>query len=317
MNTKMDRGRLPEWMMLDLVFAAGMMAYILSQLLVIGHVTDLLFIILLMSATVFLNFRQWDLYNTLMKDEGKEFFLEIYSRDEHEKQVKNIFLHPADNFIAVGYAIAFAIVMFMFDVWDSSPVIKIFFSVFLFTANIPTGYAILRILKYFYYNILWIKRLDFGFGLTNRFSERYIKKVCSKVLFTAATYCTVSLSSILFTEIELNILVMLYTIFAAILVIASLSLTSVLLRRKRQSNRFRIMDEIDVRISSLVEMTLEDSKANDETMGKMKELIEIKDYIANQTQSKVTVSKLLSSIGLLFITVIPVILQWLLELMMN
>lgn len=317
MYTKMDRSRFPEWLMLDLIFSAGVIAYTLAQLLILGHVTDLTFIILLVIATFFLNYRQWDLYNTLMKGEGKEFFLGIYSQDEYEKQVKNIFLSPVDNYIAFGYAMVFAIVMLMFDVWNDSLCIKIIFSLFLFTANIPTGYAILRILRYFYSNMLWIKQIDFGLGLTNRHSERYIKKVCSKVLFTAATYCTISLSSVLFTQIELNIIVILYTIFAATLVLASLSLTNILLLKKRQHNRFKIMDDIDAKISSLVTLTLADEKKNDESMDKMRELIEIKNFIANQTQSKFNISKFLSNIGLLFITVIPIILQWLLELLMN
>lgn len=315
MDTRMDRRRFPEWMILDIAFAVGMTVYLLAQFLIIGYVTDAIFIIMLMSATFFLNYRQRDLYITLMRHDGKDFFLEIYSEEEHKRQVNHIFLHPADKYISLGFAFVFSMVMLAFDVWDGNLVLNLAFSFFLFTANIPTGYAILRILKYFYYNILWIKQLDFGMGLTKHFSESYIKKVCFKVLFTATTYSAVSLSSIFFTKIELNIIVLLYTIFAVTLVLTSLSLTNVLLRREKQANRWEVMDEIDTKISSLVESVISDPKKNDETMEKIRELIEVKDYITKQTQNRFNVSSFVSGLGLLFITIIPVILQWVLELL--
>lgn len=315
MDTKMDRKKFPEWMTLDIMFVVGMMVYLLAQFILTGNITDTIFIVMLSFATFFLNYRQLDLYNSLMKREGKDFFHEIYSQEEHKKQIRNIFLSPVDTYISLGYAFIFSVVILSFNVWDNNPVLNLSFSFFLFMANIPTGYAILRILKYFYYNVLWIKQLNFGMGLTNHFSERYIKKVCYKVLFTATTYSAVSLSSIFFTQIELNIIVILYTIFAVILVMTSLSLTNVFLRREREGNRWKVLDEIDVMISSLVESVMSDKNRNHETMEKLRDLVEVKDYITKQTQNRFSVSNFISSIGLLFITIIPVILQWLLELL--
>lgn len=315
MDTRMDRRRFPEWMILDIVFVVGMTVYISAQFLTIGYVTDAIFIVMLMFATFFLNFRQQNLYNTLMKHEGRDFFLGIYSEEEYQRQVNNIFLHTADKYISLGFAFTFSMVMLAFHVWDGSIILNLSFSFFLFTANIPTGYAILRILKYFYYNILWIKQLDFGIGLTKHLSEGFIKKVCVKVLFTATTYTAVSLSSIFFTKIELNIVVLLYTIFAVILVLTSLSLTHVLLRRAKEGNQWEVMDEIDVKISALVESVISDPKKNEETMEKIRELIEVKDYITKQTQNRFNFSSFISGIGLLFITIIPVILQWVLNLL--
>lgn len=315
MDTKMDRKRFPEWMTLDIMFVVGMVVYLLAQIIIIGYVTDTIFIIMLTFATFFLNYRQLDLYNSLMKREGKDFFYEIYSQNDHKKQIQNIFLCSVDTYISLGYAFIFSVVMLTFNVWDNNLILNLSFSLFLFMANIPTGYAILRILKYFYYNILWIKQLDFGLGLTNHFSERYIKKICYKVLFTATTYTAVSLSSIFFTQIELNVIVILYTIFAVILVLTSLSLTNVFLRREREGNRLKVLDEIDLTISSLLESVISDKNRNDEAMEKIRNLIEVKDYIAKQTQKRFNVSSFISSIGLLFITIIPVILQWLLELL--
>ena len=196
MDTKMDRKRFPEWMVLDIIFAIGMVIYILTQIIINGYVVDIIFIVMLMSATFFLNYRQKNLYDTLMKDEGKDFFLKIYSEEEHKKHVQSIFLRSMDVYISLAYAFVFSIVMWAFNIWNDDFVLNLSFSFFLFTANIPTGYAIIRILKYFYYSMLWIKRLDFVLGFTNHFSERYIKRVYSKVLFTATTYSAVSLSSI-------------------------------------------------------------------------------------------------------------------------
>ena len=133
------------------------------------------------------------------------------------------------------------------------------------------------------------------------------------VLFTAVVYCTTSLSSILFTQIKINAIVVIYVIFAMTLVIVALSLTSILLKKRIQEVNMNVTEKIDFKIASIILKEVENDRLDEEKINKMNELIEMKEYIERKEKGSVNFAKLASNIGLLFITVIPIVLQWILE----
>lgn len=313
MKSKLNRQAWPEWLILDSIFLISMMTYIITQIIVNGYVADILFIVLLCAATVFLNYRQVNLYHVLTNANGKKILSGLVTEKVFHEQITSIFLTRTDNYIAIIFATLFALVMWQFKIWEEQLFVKCSFSLFIFAANIPTGYAIVRLLKYFYYNVLWINKIDFGIGFAEHVAERFIKKVCTKVLFTAVSYCTISLSSILFTQIELNIIVLFYTIFAASLVLAVLVINNVLLRNKKQAGRMIVIDKINNKMSELFNKTISGEGKNSEIVEEIKELIEIKNCFKSQIKNKFDISKVFSNLGVLFITVIPIVLQWLLD----
>ena len=313
MTTRINRKKLPEWQILDLLLLLGAITYIIAQYVKIGCVRDFLFIALLTGSTVFVNSRQVNLYQTLTSTEATQIFNKMYSPNEYEKQIKSIFDGAFDTGIAILFAVVFVAVMNGVFVRESVLVIKVALLFFFFMANIPTGYAILRILKYFLYNIAWIKRLENWEECSNRSTENFLKKVCTKVLFTAATYCTLSLSSILFTDIELNFIVVCYTVFAATLVLTTILSTNILLQRKHHIWKQKMIDKIDSGIALNAKRRIEDEKCNEDEMKKIKELVEIKEYILRQGKGTFDISKFVANIGVLLITIMPVLLQWFLE----
>lgn len=317
--TKIDRKKMPEWLILDMLYGGGTVIYIFSQLVILGYVSDAIFISMLSVATIFLNYRQLNLYRALINGENRLIFTqEEVSTDKmdggvFEEEVNSIFTKKQDNIFAVIFAALFAVVMWQFDSWNQHKILKIAFSVYLFTANIPTGYAVIRILKYFYYNIKWIKNIKIEFGSQGGYSERFIKQICMKVLFTAVVYCAVSLSSILFTQIQINAIVVVYTIFAMLLVIISLSLTSILLNKRMNESNADMMEKIDKKVASIILDEVESERMDEQKVNKMKELIEMRGYIEKKQKGEVNFAKLASNFGLLFITVIPILLQWILD----
>ena len=315
----MDRKHMPEWLILDMLYCVGIIIYIFSQLMILGYISDAIFISMLSVATIFLNYRQYNLYRVLINEKNgliftrEEISIDKLDGEVFEDEVNSIFTKKEDNFFAVIFAALFAIVMWQFELWNQYKLLKIAFSVYLFTANIPTGYAVIRILKYFYYNIKWIKNIKIEFGSQGGYSERFIKRICMKVLFTAVVYCTVSLSSILFTQIQLNAIVVAYTIFAMLLVIISLSLTSILLNMRMKENIVNMMEKIDLKVASIISDEVGNERIDEQKVNKMKELIEMRGYIDKKQKGEVDFGKLASSFGLLFITIIPILLQWILE----
>lgn len=317
--TKMERKHMPEWVILDMLYSGGTFIYIFSQLIILGYLSDAIFIFMLSVATFFLNYRQHNLYRALMNGKnGLIFTREEISTDKlaggvFEDEVNSIFTKKQDDIFAVIFAVLFVIVMWQFDSWNQHKILKIAFSVYLFTANIPTGYAVIRIFRYFYYNIKWIRNIEIEFGSQGGYSERFIKRICMKVLFTAVVYCTISLSSILFTQIQINIIVAVYTIFAMLLVIISLSLTSILLNKRVNENNAEMMEKIDLKVASIISDEVGNEQLDEQKVNKMKELIEMRGYIEKKQKGEVNFAKLASNFGLLLITVIPILLQWILE----
>lgn len=305
---KMERKLMPEWLVLDIIYGIGVIIYILAQIFVTGKVSDLIFIAMLSAATLFLNYRQKNLYNSLVRKENEKLFVEDSLQKKFENNIEAIFLKRSDSCLAFAFAVLFAIVMWHFEAWNNCIELKVIFSVYLFTANIPTGYAVIRILKYFYYNTKWIENIKIEFGVHGGFQERFIKRICMKVLFTAVVYCTLSLSSILFTQIQLNAIVVLYTLFAAMLVVISLSLTSVLLKKRVRASNIEIVETINLKIANIIINQVETEESNEAKLQKMKELQELKEYILKEEKGRVNFGKLASNVGLLFITVIPIVL---------
>jgi len=247
-----------EWLYLDICYCIGMGIYGISQLFYYRSITDVLFLGLLTFATFFLNYRQKKLYEILLiKENGRAFWAELEEGELQKKKAEAMFINYKSDIGAVIFSILFCYIMWQFHIWEEAPGIKAAFIVYLFFANIPTGLAITRLLLYFGQTVKWIHTIKFDVGIHNYFAVKFVKKVRNSVLFTAVTYCTLSLSSILFTDIEINIIVILYTCFAALLVISSLVFTDLLLTERMKHhmdvNLRKINDIISNNINTLIE----------------------------------------------------------------
>lgn len=310
-QNRMEKEKWPEWKVLDLFYTFGLLIYLVVQIAVIGKITDLLFLLLLTLATFFLNHRQKNLYDTLSRsEEGMNFFNCFYTQDEKSDQFESIFLKKENDCFSALFALIFCFVMWQFHVWEQVRIVKSVFIMFLFTANIPTGLAIIRLLKYFYHSVKWIRKIDFGLGIGDNFQARFVRKIRGKVLFTAATYCTVSLISIFFTEIELNMIVALYSIFAVILILLSLTVTDLMIETRRKESYYEALDKINGNISVILQSVIAHPE---EELDDLQKMIEIKDLLNKEREIKFDFSKLVSGAGLVLITVLPIMLQYLME----
>ena len=311
-DNRMERKLLCEWQILDAFYIFFLLLYLAAEWIFNGKIDDILFLLLLTAATVFLNFRQKKLYHLLQESEdGKSFFQSLYPNGEGLKQLANLFMQKSSDFFALVFATLFATIMYLYILQEELVILKIAFAALLFSANIPTGLAIARIIKYFYYTIQWISRIRFDISGAEYFETRFIKRVRTNVLYTAVLYCTLSLSSILFTDIELNWIVFLYTVFAVSLIFAVLLITDTLIRYKRQ----RVFHAAYEKTNSLIAGELNQLIYHDapKDLNNLEFYLNLKDILIKQNEKKFDFHKFLSNIGLVFITVIPIILQWILN----
>ena len=303
-----------EWLYLDMLYCIGMIIYISVQFFCCRHIADWLFLGLLTLATLFLNYRQKKLYEILLIEEsGEAFWKELEDGGTKKEKAEKMFLDRRYDIGAVIFALLFCCIMWQFHIWKDIPGIKIAFVFYLFFANIPTGLAIIRLLLYFTQTVQWIHTIKFDVGINNAFAVKFVKRVRNNVLFTAVTYCTLSLSSMLFTDIEINIIVILYTCFAAFLVISSLVITDLLLVERTKHNIDISLQKINDVISSNISAFIENGGNDKTAFVRIQRLTEVKSYMESQKITRLDIGKIISNIGLVIITIIPVILQWLLD----
>ena len=292
---------------MDLLYIVGLLVYIIGQLIIKGNVQDYLFIVLLSVATVFVNFRQQNLYDFLVCEDAERVFKSI--NIDCSIQNEQFFMKKGNVAFSVMFAAIFSVVIFSFKVWQKDEVLNILFSLYLFTANIPTGLAIIRIFKYFKKNVEWISNLNFGVEFGK--NEVFIKKICIKVLFTAVIYSAVSLSSVLFTAIELNYIVLIYTIFAILLIAVTVLITNTMIYRKIFEERYKYIEKIEI-IEKKVIDSMNNASEVHESLSMLKDLEDVRAIISKKRR-EIDWSKIGSGLGLLIITVIPIVLQWILE----
>lgn len=145
------------------------------------------------------------------------------------------------------------------------------------------------------------------------FSVKFVKSLRSSVLFTAVTYCSLSLSSILFTDIEINVIVIIYTCFATALILFILLSTDFMIEHRRRMSAEDILEQVNKKINESMFHIINESGNDTEHYEKFQRMTEIKVLLEHQMHNRFDVQKILYSIGLLLITVIPVILQWILD----
>lgn len=310
MRERMEGGQWPEWKVLDLFYSAGLVLYLLVQWMTRGGIQDGSFLLLLTAATFFVNYRQQELYRALVNEEGQLFFGKLYGGEDAQRQVNTIFLSKSNDRIALLFAAVFVVVMWQFNIWNDLRSVKISFDVYLFAANIPTGLAIVRLIQYFRFSIMWIQKIDFGLGIEEGFEVRYVKKIRNKVIYTAVIYCTVSLSSILFTNLELNLVVALYTIFAIILILTALLVTDIMIGRKKQECCSLSMEAMDEKIEQELRMIIFGESVDTD---RLEAYTRVKEYLSIQFKKRFDLSSIMSGISFLMISIIPIVLQSILE----
>ena len=188
--------------------------------------------------------------------------------------------------------------------------VKFAFSCLLFCANIPTGLAIVRLFVYFFCCYHWILNIKFTLGIENNFECRYILHLRNSVLFTVVIYCTLSLSSILFTDLELNMLVLLYTIFAFILIISTMLLTNHMISHQRNYIYLKKLYKINYLINMNLYKKIYNNASNSSLI---EEWFSVKEWLKRQANSSHDWSRFLSAIGMLLIAIIPILLQYILD----
>lgn len=79
----------------------------------------------------FPKFSTKNLFNALSSGDGEKIFCELYSKEQYECQINNIFAGATDTYLAVIFAGIFSAVMSFFEIWMDMPTIKIFFIIFI------------------------------------------------------------------------------------------------------------------------------------------------------------------------------------------
>lgn len=321
-NNRMNNKIFSERNIISVIYLVIMIIYMTMQVIFEVKKKDHIFPILLFVATFFLCKRQEYLYKMINdSEESKEFYKELYHNDSEKmqkKHTKKIFSYWICDMFAVLYALIFGAVIWLFNIWQYNVLIKCIFTIMLIIANYATGLGIIRLLLYFYFSHKWCEKIIFHVFIEEN-STIFMRKVRNIVLFTLVCYSSTSLSGIIFTSIQVNLIVILYTIFAIILIISVFIITEIEMNKIENKEYTKIYKILSVNINQEYWKIIDSYKKDNNkkiNIENLESLLKLKDILNNQQNNKYKIiNKIKSNVLLIIIAIIPILLQYFLGLL--
>lgn len=302
--------KINELIILNSLYFIFMLLYISSQAFINKTFSDVIFIVLLTSGTIFINYRQKILYEKITENKETVNLYIQNGYNSYKEDLDKIFNNGIIDVIAVLYGLVFGLVVSFILTSEENIILKITYFLFLASANIPTFLAIYRLLslvKYFA-NVISIVKFDY-FALEN-YGETFIINIRNFVLFTAVTYTTVCLTSVIFTKINLGIIYILYTGFAIILIIIALAYSNYHIYKKKNQEIDRVANILNSKINNEIKIACNENDYYN--ISKIEAYIKYRDIIKDKN---IDFTKIWTAIKLIGMAILPVLVQWALKIL--
>ncbi|MBO3117496.1 hypothetical protein J4050_12100 [Winogradskyella sp. DF17] len=295
------------------------LAYIILQYSSIQNVTDSIFIGLLLGGTFVLILGVKWIQNYTSNNSIQ--FIEALSDFDHSfvtKLYRAVFNKSKVAIIGVGYGLLIGLSPFYFNLWDDNFKLNLFLCFFLFLVNFLTGASIYALSQLFILLYKTSKNIKAKIYDRTDITIRYVTELSKKMSVVAAFYVAFSMGSIYFSKYPLNSLIIGYGIFAAIVIVSAYIIPMIPIRNKIQKQKSKLKDEVSELLQQEFESMLTKAK-NDQPISSEKyhSLLELRGKIANIPSLPVGMKTVWNSLSLFGITILPIIVQIILEKLFN
>jgi hypothetical protein len=309
------------WIYSILLILTGLI-YILVEFSRINTIKDSLFIGLLFGGSFILLFGiKW--IQTLCKEKISEFYENLDDSKKHtvndfEKLTKKIFKNPLTIIAGVIYGLSVGSVPFLLKIWSEHFELNILLSLFLFIVNFLTGTALFSLVMLFFF--LYKTSNHLVIGLYDRYNpaSNFITDLSKRASIVASFYIAFSITSIYFSELPINKLTIGYSIFAGIIIIIAYLLPMIPIRNKIQLLKREAVVEISGHIQKELENLLKNARLEkDINIERYDSLIELRTKLSDLQSSPIGMKAIWNSIYIILITLLPVIIQVVLEIIIK
>lgn len=292
--------------------------YIIAQIILTSDLRDGVFDGLLLVATLFLIVRMDNLCFEF-KNSSDAFYINLYKNgnalENRDDDVKKIFYNSKFKICGYVYGVLVGFSVFLINRNYLHWSVNLCLCCYLFFMNYFTGVAVAKLFQYFKISKRWTSNISFSMPSYENVEIGYIRKIRNKVLFIAIVYCFFSQISIIFSSIHINSLIYFYASFSVILVLSIVFYSETQISKLRKQSFNSYMDVFNKKISEFYNdiFQKEDLSITTDDMDRIHTLLELKENFVTSYNMKFDFNVLLSSCGLIFTAILPVLLQFVID----
>lgn len=295
--------------------------YLIVQWIITQNIIDSIFVGLLFGATVILVFG----FSTMAKhvtDKGLNFFLnsidvesenEIF--DKYQNYCANILHVPGMIISGLIYGLTVSLTPFLFGIWPEHFTLTLAMAIFMLAVNFVTGAALYSLVRYIQQTYRIAPLISIDLWQANSGKTDFLLGMTRKMSVLASVYIALSLTSILFSLIQVNITVIFYGIFSGIILLSVLFVTPAPVVQKLKDEKIKMLSDLDNRIHDLLPESYDNLNSNDTLeLERMKSLLDLREKIENLNVWPFKIKSVIASISVIFFSSLPIMVRIVLEL---
>lgn len=295
--------------------------YIVIQWTNTSEIRDSVFISMLIGATILLliGLKYQSLY---LQNKGKDFYSFVIATDNPEKALKDhqSFFSSTMNtrrmtISGIIYGAAIGSSPFLLNLWEPFVYNKIFLSLFLFIVNFITGLAFYSLIMFYFHSFKLGDMIKVDLWNVDNPSTRFLLGATRRISVLSSFYVSICLSSILFSVFPISSLVITYSIFACLILLSSLIIPSYPVFHKLKAAKEKNLSEIDTKLNELFYKTINEVKSGGSNfdLKQFEILFQLRDRIESVTILPFKSRTLSAGLSIIVVSIIPVIVQIILE----
>lgn len=295
------------------------MTYIVYQYEVQNEILDAPFIGLLLGGTLALLIGvKW--IQTYLRDFSHEFVstLEGISDSDLSKLYSSTFANKYILLFSVGYALLVASSVIIMGIWSEDSILQTLIISFLFVINFLTGAALFSLFRLFVLLYRTSKKAVVKVYDRTNITVRYVTELSKRASIICALYVAFSMSSLHFSLYPINALVISYSIFAATMIVLAYLIPMIPIRNSLQKKKQDLKNEISQLLQHEFESLVNEAK-NQNQIGtdKYNSLLELRSKISSVPTLPVGMKTIFNGFSVFVITLLPIIVQFILEKVIN
>ena len=222
---------------------------------------------------------------------------------------------PRMTISGIIYGAAVGSSPFLLNLWEPFVYNKIFLALFLFIVNFITGVAFYSLIMFYFHSFKLGDMIKVDLWNVDNPSTRFLLGATRRISVLSSFYVSICLSSILFSVFPISSLVITYSIFACAILLSSLIIPSYPVFHKLKAAKEKNLSEIDTKLNELFYKTINEVKSGGSNfdLKQFEILFQLRDRIESVTILPFKSKTLSAGLSIILVSIIPVIVQIILE----
>jgi hypothetical protein len=290
-----------------------------------NSIEDAIFVSMLMCSTAILLYGLGYLRDYLV-GKGIRFYNFVLATDnpekayqEHNKLCRSVLNTRWMTLAGIAYGLAVGSAPYVLNLWGDAHALKLSLAGFLFAVNFVTGVAFYGLIAFFGHAVKMGEMIDVDIWRVNKPSTEFILGATRRISVVASVYASISNTSILFSVLPINYLVIAYFVFSGATILASVVVPSIPIARKLHRAKMDALHKIEEQLYDTFKDSLERAK---EPEGKVdtsqfESLLTMKERIESFHVWPFRIKSILAALSVIFFSAIPLVVQSVLKVLLE